>query len=217
MDTRLITLGVMIIVVSTGFLVYGAMTGAEIVTGSALASMIPGLVFTVIGLTYRDPVVNILSRYASTLSSGLVKTYEDLGLLDNPSIKACYSKDSIWIVFSREPIECGNLKPGLGVEKNVPYLSLYARPIEVAEEDLSTVLMRNGLAHYAMVTRDEDRVVVDLHGTLNPSISGGRAPLNLYQVLIPLYVASYYSRHVMLAEEELGEDYYKAVFEVVDR
>lgn len=215
MDNRFVTLGVIVIVVSTGFLVYGVAIGEPVVTGSALSMIILGMVFTAVGLTYRDPLTSLLWTYSQTLSSGLVKIYEDLGLLEKSAVSACMSGEMVYIVFSRQPVSCEDVKPGLGVSAGVPYLALAGRPFETGGEDLDAAIMKSGLAQYALVTREGDAVTVDLRGTHNASVHTGRRPLSLYQVLIPLIVASYYSSNVVVVDEDLGDDYYRAVLRVV--
>lgn len=216
-DSRFVTLGVTVIVVSTGFLVYGVVTGEPVITGSALSMIILGMVFAAIGLTYRDPLTGLLWAYGRILSSGLVKIYEDLGLLEESSISACVNGDLVYIVFSRKPFGCDGVKPGIGVRAGAPYLALSGEPLSTGGEDLDNIIMRSGLAQYAIVSKDGDVLKVDLRGISHPRESGLKRPLNLYQIIIPLLLASHYSSNVEILEEDLGDDYYRAIFKVVNR
>ena len=215
MDNRFVTLGMIVIVVSIGFLVYGVVTGEPVITGSALAMVILGMVFTAIGLTYRDPLTGLLRVYSGILSTGLVKIYEDLGLLEESATRACFNGNLVHIVFSRKPVECEGIKPGVGVKSGVPYISLAGEPLSTGGEDLDTAIMRSGLAQYAVVMREGDTVTVDLRGTPFPGEPVGRRPLNLYQVIVPFLAASHYSSNIEVVEEDLGDDYYRAVLRVV--
>ncbi|MEB3846102.1 MAG: hypothetical protein GSR83_03535 [Desulfurococcales archaeon] len=216
MDNRLVTLGVIIIVVSTGFLVYGAIIDEPEISGSALTMAILGMVLSAIGLTYRDPLTGLLKVYSNILSSPLVRIYEDLGLIDGSYTVACYSRDLVHVVFSRKTLRCEKVKPGVGVMEETPYIAFAGKPLETGGDDLDTFIMKSGLAQYAVVSKEGETVTVDLRGTLFPEDLGGKKPLNLYQVMVPFFVASHYSSDIEVVDEDLGQGYYKAVFKVMN-
>ena len=213
LDNRLVALGAVILVVSTGFLAYGLLASYPQLSGSALSSAILGMVFMAIGLTYRDPLSSLLSTYSKTITVPLVKLVEDLGLINGGTIQACVSEDSVTIVYTGKTLPCDRVKPGLGVVDQTPYIALKSdRPI--LEEDLETALSKTGIAQTVLVTNKGKTVTVELHG-LPPSMKGELKPLNPYQVITPTYTAVHLGKNIRLEEEEYGEDYYRAVYGVI--
>jgi hypothetical protein len=213
LDNRLVALGAVILVISMGFLAYGLLASYPQLSGSALSSAILGMVFMTIGLTYTDPLSSLLSIYNKTISVPLVKLVEDLGLISGGTLQACVSEDTVTIVYARKTLPCRKIKPGLGIVDQTPYIALKSQA-PLLTEDLEGALSKTGIARAVLVRNTGKNITIELHG-LPLGIEGELKPLNLYQVVIPIYTATYLGENIRLEEEEYGEDYYKAVYGVI--
>lgn len=215
MDARLIVLGVSILIISSGFLVYGLLTTNSLLSGSALSSSILGLVFMSIGLTYRDPVSEVMKMYSKILSSALVKTFEDLGYVSKRTTFTCMKSGKLYLIFSENKLPCKEIKPGFGVVKEVPYLALVSDIPTLEEEDLESVIMKTGLAQVAIFSKSNDKYAIELQGLRSGLLGDEIKPLNPYQILIPLLVSSYIRTNIIIEEEEVSHNAYKAVMRVI--
>lgn len=215
MDARLVALGVAIIAVSSGFAAYSLYAGMGSAAGASLSAIVFGGVLAAIGYTYRDPLSDAVLRYSSSISSVLLKVYEDMGLLGGESLRACLKDGKVLVVFSKKPVSCSEVEPGIGVSEASPYMAI---PSEVASEggDPQQAISELGFSERVSVKRSGESVSVELIGVKKELLGGGWRPLNPVQVLIPAYLSSSLGVSLERVEEEFAGGVYRAEFRVIE-
>jgi len=216
MDLRLVVLGVGLLTVSAGFTLYSLYMGVGSLAGASLSMSILGAVILVIGYTYRDPLSNTLQRYSDAASMLLVKIYEDLGLLSSEVIEACRTSEGVLVVYSKNPIQCSEARPGLGLAGSTPYIALLVKEAQPETGDPEQAISELGLAGSTIVHSGEGRIVVELASVRRELTAGGWMPLNPIQVLVPAYLALTLGKNIVLEREEFGEGVYRGFFRVVE-
>jgi hypothetical protein len=216
MRNELAVLGVSLLVVSSGFAIYGLLAGAEIVAGVALATIVFGAVVLDIGLTYRDPMVSTLMLYAQALSSPLVKMQEDLGLAWSRVVQACIGTNEVYLIYSRKELKCNDIAPGLGIQDSIPYMALVVEKHLIPESGDIEALIRNmGLAESVSLRITEEAYAVELTGLNKALIGESWGPLNIVSLLIPLLVGLSLNKNTVLEREEYDGVVYKAYLRVI--
>jgi len=216
MDLRLVSLGVGLLTVSAGFTLYSLYMGIGSLAGASLSMGVLGAVILVIGYTYRDPLSDIMQQYSNTALMLLAKIYEDLGLLNDEVIEACRTSEGVLVVYSKDPIQCSEAKPGLGLASGTPYMALLVRETQPETNDPEQVISKLGLAGNTIIHSNEGRIAVELVNVRKELITGGWRPLNPVQVLVPAYLALTLGKNVMLEHEEFNEGVYRGFFRVIE-
>lgn len=216
MDTRLVTLGVGVTIISVGFTIYGLITSNNSLAGVSLSTLVLGLTLATLGLTYSDPLSEALNNYSKLLSSALIKVYEDLGLINEVVMRTCFKDGVTYVIFSKSMLPCSDVSPGLGVVKGVPYIAFSLNNLTVEAEDLEAALTKFGIANAVSVKEEAGELVVELRGVRKDLISGGWRPLNPVQVLLPAYITSYLRKGVAVTKQEFVEGLYRVRLKVVE-
>jgi hypothetical protein len=145
LNTRLLILGLNILVVSLLLVVYGVLVGDNGLVGVAVSLGIVGGVLVVYSTTPQDPSIIALTSYSEILVNATTSALEDLDLLE-PSICAIRRADLTLLVYSKTPCPV-EVDPGLGFTSGSPYLAIPVKtPIELTEsssEPAVTQLERN--------------------------------------------------------------------------
>lgn len=148
MNTRLLVLGVNIIVVSALLAVYGILVGNSGLVGIALSVGILGGILVVYSTTPQDPSVVALASYSEILVNAVTSTLEDLDLLES-RICAVKRDNYTYLVYSKTTCPLG-VDPGVGFTGGSPYLAIPASTPSVlvessSEPTSSTTLLERSL------------------------------------------------------------------------
>lgn len=141
MNTRLLILGLNILVVSLLLVVYGVLVGDNGLVGVAVSLGIVGGVLVVYSTTPQDPSIMALTSYSEILVNATTSALEDLDLLE-PSICAIRRADLTLLVYSKTPCPV-EVDPGLGFTSGSPYLAIPVKtPIELTESSSEPVVIQ---------------------------------------------------------------------------
>jgi len=215
MDVRLAALGVALLVASLGLLLYSLNAGLQSVAGVALSTSVLGGVLAALGITYRDPFSTALLRYSRSLNKGLTKVYEDLGLLGREVLHVCRGEDGVLVVYAQKRVPCGEVRPGVGLAGQVPYVAVQISGPAPETSDPQEALRELGLADAIRVYRSESEVVAELVGIRRELVGEEWGPINPIQVLTAAILASAVGADLVREEEEYTGGLYRARFKVL--
>ena len=206
MDTRLVALGASIIASATILGLYGWVSSSSQALGVAFSLAVLGFTVLVMGASHQEPLSEALQDYSTMLGKTLLGIYEDLGLVGAGIVQGCVQGDTVYLVFSRKPLGCDNIAPGVGVEKGISYIAVAAGPREEVPglEELAT---RLGLARTVLVEEEGASVVVEVVQPSQALLGGEWAPLNPVQLLVLASATARYGRIVVEGQEYLGDLY----------
>jgi hypothetical protein len=217
MDTRYVILGLSILSIMAGFIIYGLYTGMESLIGVALSLAVLGGVFVTVGYTYHDPLSDVLLKYSDLISQVVLKIYEDLELLGREKIHTCLRNDGVLVVYARNNIPCSDVEPGFGLYRNTPYIAFLLKKEGIESSEPREVISSLGLADNVVVFRDEKHVSINLSRLRKELLRDGWKPLNPIQVLVPAYLSLSIGSDLVCEKEEFNEGIYRAVYRVVGR
>jgi len=215
MDVRLAALGIALLVSSLGLLLYSLNAGLQSVAGVALSTSVLGGVVAALGITYRDPLGAALLQYSRSLNKVLTKVYEDLGLLEREVLQVCRAEDGVLVVYAQKRVPCREVRPGVGLAEQVPYLAVQIGASAPETSDPQEALRELGLADVVRVYRSEGEVVAELVGIRRELVGEEWRPLNPVQVLTAAILASTVGADLVREEEEHTGDLYRARFRVL--
>ena len=214
MDARFVALGNTIIVVSAILIAYSLMTGAGQLLGVAFSTSILGVVVLVVGVSYHEPLSESLQIYSRSLHSALVRIHEDLGFTGSSLVEGCRDGDRVYIVFSRKPIPCDRLSPGLGSSQGQPYLALLVEGFNLS--NIYELVARYGVAGSITVSRRNNRISVDVVRPSRNLFSGEWAPLNLLQILVVSGIVKHYGVDIVVEKQEYSGEVYHVECRVLE-
>jgi len=108
---------------------WGLYSGLSNITGIGLSGVILAFTLGVIGYTYRVPNLNAYEVYSRALTSFITRLIEDSRLLEDYTISACPSNNSIIILLSPPRIDpCTIKRLGLWAYEDKPYIALMIKP-----------------------------------------------------------------------------------------
>jgi len=215
MDVRLASLGIVLLIASLGLLLYSLNAGLQSVAGVALSTSVLGGVVAALGITYRDPLGVALLQYSRSLNKVLTKVYEDLGLLERETLQVCRAEDGVLVVYTQKRVPCREVRPGVGLAGQVPYIAVHIRGPVSEASDPQEALRELGLADIVRAYRSENEVVVELVGIRRELVGGEWRPINPVQVLTAAMLASAVGASLVREEEEYTGDLYRARFRVI--
>ncbi|MEM0361253.1 MAG: hypothetical protein QXH57_00340 [Sulfolobales archaeon] len=216
MDLRYVVSGAIIISTSITFILYSITSNAELVLGPSLAILTLGIVVLTSGLSFREPLTEVLKLYANDLSRIISKVLEDSGLLGTHKLRVCLNE--LKVVLSSKIVKCSETSLGFGLAGDTPYLAL---PVDLSRlgitevvgddlrEFLSEVISRRlKICRSVKVISSDDEYVIELN-TVNETIYDLlKVPLNYLKVVVAVLTAKFLSREVELVDEELvGSNY----------
>ena len=219
MEFRYVIAGVSAILISAAFVAFSVLTGNTTVLGVSLSTLVLGIVVATIGLTYTEPLGELLKHYAVDTGILLTRLLEDAGLAGQHKLLACSSGNSVLAVFSEKKIECRDVEAGIGIRNGTVYLAV---PLSATSRAIESALSGEGearreLADYLRgVLVESLRLARDLRayilgdGTARVELAGlsddarrlARSPVNPLRLAVVAALAGYGGGAAEILEEE---------------
>ncbi|MEM1618575.1 MAG: hypothetical protein QXE77_03390 [Desulfurococcaceae archaeon] len=225
MNTRLLILGVDVLLVSAFVAIYGVITGSVELVGIGASTGIVGGVFVVYSLIPGEPSVGALLSYTSLLVNATTTVVEDLDLLTH---RICAHSEAGYtlLVFSKK--DCPSKpNPGMGFAGGFPYFSIPVDLFQDVEklEDLTDHALENslntllaselGLCRIIRVERRGDFYVIDVIGLSKLLAEYTKYPVDPVVLLVLTAVAKLVGEsRVHLIEKEVLPGYTRLIVRV---
>ncbi|MEM1645639.1 MAG: hypothetical protein QXL96_07205 [Ignisphaera sp.] len=218
MERRYILAGLTIIALAIVFIVYGIIIVSDRVVGVALSVTVIGVVFMVVGISYSEPVEDMLRQYIDDLNMVLVRLIEDMGIPSKHKLKLCYEQKVYY--YSEKDIECSNIVTGVGITKGIPYIAIPAENMLkfVMSYNESRDLvdkLRNIFIDMAMVcrgisiAREGDAISIEFIDLTEKGFNHIKTPVNLLKLYILALVAHHFEQNVEVVSEMISQESYK--------
>ncbi|MEM1869298.1 MAG: hypothetical protein QXU90_04230, partial [Acidilobaceae archaeon] len=110
MERSLLVASIIAGITSLAITSWGLYSGLSNITGVGLSGVILAFTLGVIGYTYRVPNLNAYEVYSRALTSFITRLIEDSRLLEDYTISACPSNNSISILLSPPRIDPCTIK-----------------------------------------------------------------------------------------------------------
>jgi len=215
LDVRLVAIGVSLLALSTGFLIYALSTNMQVVAGASLSVAVLGGVIATLGFTYRDPLSTAMLQYSRSLSQVLLKLYEDLELLSGEVLQTCRVEDGVLVVYAQRAVPCSEVKPGIGLAEQTPYIAFHVKESVAEPSDPQHVVRELGLADTVLVQSSSSEVYVELVRVRRELLGGEWRPFNPVQLLVAAYLTLALGSNLVRLSEEFSGGLYRVRFRVV--
>lgn len=232
MDYRYVVVGVNIIALSIGFIIFALLEKLELVLGISLSVLLLGIIVLSIGLTYIEPLDKLYRTAYRIISLMFIKILEDSNLIYNNVIRTCLSDKNL-LLISHQGINCRDIYPGIGVLDGKPFIAIplsllspafleYGTISHLDEYELESIIRSNILHAYNMgrdvkVNIEKDDLFITFYGLRREVIDIVKKPINPIKVLIVAIVSAYIGREIVLKGNEIIEDNYTVHLKVVER
>lgn len=150
MNTKLVIVGLNIVVISALVAVYGAVTGDVELLGLSLSTSLIGLTMLVYGTSHGEVGPEFLTTYLKTLVESTTLVLETLDLLDGYACGVVGLGENTLVVFSKTTTACNQAtSPGLGFVGASPYYAIpvSALPDVQSTEGLDSKVVEDALSH----------------------------------------------------------------------
>ena len=125
MDARITILAANLLLASVILVLVGYFTGSYSVVGAAASIGTVAAALLTIGLSYREPSINLMVKYCEVSRTVLAKLAEDMGLTSH-TLYAIPEGKAVTIVVSKPNITLENPKPLIGIGE-APYVAFKVR------------------------------------------------------------------------------------------
>lgn len=152
MDLRYFILGVNISLISALLTLYGLITNNPGLIGLFASTLITGLVIITLSFSTREGLLNTLINYSTILTKSTTSIIEDFDLLEATPIVTS-KNNNIYIVLAKNN-SINPPEPGLGFDKNTPYLAI---PVDDLMKDIEGL----GEVDESLIEAELSEVLVD--------------------------------------------------------
>jgi len=225
MENRYIIVGLAIISVSSLFIIYGVLTNNDRVMGVSLSILVVGVVSTAVGITYREPLGEMLEHYIHDLDLFYSSILEDVGIVGSHKIKLCL-EDRV-IVFSERIIPCRNISVGVNMINRVPYIAL---PITNILDYISKVVGESSdvvdgfrklfvdtsyLCREISLTKENNIISIELSKLSEKALEMMKTPVNVIRVYVLTLLVHHFRNDVEIVDEIVTAESYKIIAKIL--
>ncbi len=214
MEYRYLIAGLNVLVVSAAFLAFSLLAGNDVIAGVSLSFTVLGGVLLALGITYVEPLSELMAYYARDLSTYLTKLLEDAGIVSNCKLTLCRARGAEVAVFSEKPISCSEVKVGVGLVDGSAYVAIPLSKLGVSvghspegaelPDYLKDVLVtRYGLCRDVRAIASGSDVSVDLAQVARGVDELVREPVNPVKLVVLTSLSRYFGSDVELVSESL--------------
>lgn len=224
MDLKYVISGAVITLTSTIFILYSVISDAELVLGPSLATLTVGIVVLTSGLSFREPLTEVLKLYVNDLNRIISKVLEDSGLLGTHRLRICLN--DLKVILSSKVVRCSETSLGFGLVSDTPYLAL---PIDLSRLDITEVVgddlreflgevlsRRLKICRSVRVFSYDDGYVIELNRVNEVVYDLLKVPLNYLKVVTAVLTAKFLGKEVEVVDEGLIGGNYVVRLRVVE-
>ncbi len=229
MEARYVIAGAIGTVVSSVFAVYALLSGNSMVLGVSLSTLILGITVLTLGLTYVEPLGELLKKYSKDMNMLVTRFLEDSGIIGNYRFKLCVKDGKYYAVYSSSNVKCGNVNSGVGVSDSAVYLAIpltnlslsigeagEAEEIPNIRDYLESILTKTFNICRSIVAKASGKEVhIELIALSREAVELMRSPVNPVRATVALAVSKYFRKPVEIAEEDIVENNYTVKLKVV--
>ena len=214
MEYRYLIAGLNILIISCAFLVFSLLTGNNVIAGVSLSFTVLGGVLLALGITYTEPLSELMTCYARDLSTYLTKLLEDAGIVSSCKLTLCRVGGAEVAVFSERFVSCTEVKVGVGLVGESAYVtfplsklgfSVGTAPegVDLADYLRDVLVSRYGLCKDVRAVISEDVVTVDLTQVVKGVDEFVKDLVNPVKLVVLVAVSRYFSSNVELVSESI--------------
>ncbi len=220
MEPRIASIGLNIIIFSLAFIVISLIEGMEILLGVSFTSLLLGIIFLTIGVTYIEPLEKMLKESFQLSLNILNKLVEDTRLVDSNIVFTC-TEPFTAIIISKKNLPCDKLSPGVGVYGETPYIMIpYTSETKEGEwvnlhiEGLrsrlrSEILGKFSLAKDIEIIPKSNEVTIILHDMYREITEYAKNPFNPVKIILAKILSETIKGGIVIEREEISGNTYR--------
>ena len=228
MEYRYVITGASIIAISTVFMIFSLLTGNNVVLGISLSTLVLGVVLLALGLTYIEPVSELMRYYVSDLDIFTTRILEDMGIASNYRFKVCFNEGRVFAIFTNGGIKCSDINLGVGIIGDSAYVAIpltnvvsrIDKLLEASRPELidyvrEVLVSTYGICRDVRVRRESDLVTVELILMSREAKQLMKTPINPPRMTTLSALARYFNSSVEIVEEDIVGDNYVLKVKIV--
>ena len=228
MEYRYVITGASIIAISTVFMIFSLLTSNNVVLGISLSTLVLGVVLLALGLTYIEPVSELMRYYVSDLDIFTTRILEDMGIASNYRFKVCFNEGRVFAVFTNGGIKCSDINLGVGIIGDSAYVAIpltnvvsrIDKLLEASRPELidyvrEVLVSTYGICRDVRVRRESDLVTVELILMSREAKQLMKTPINPPRMTTLSALARYFNSSVEIVEEDIVGDNYVLKVKIV--
>ena len=221
MEYRYVVTGASVTAISAVFIAFSIFTGNNVVLGVSLSTLVLGVVLLTLGLTYVEPVSELMRYYVGDLDIFVTRILEDMGIASNYRFKVCFNEGKVFAVFTNGGIKCGDISLGVGIIGDSAYVAIpltnvvsrIDKLLEVSRPELidyvrEVLVSTYGICRDVRVWRESNLITVELILMSREAKQLMKTPINPPRMTTLLALARYFNSSVEIVEEDIVGDNY---------